>query len=458
MVWIMRTLRVDALNHCTTRILTAFTLSLVMLTSSQIAFGKIAKGGRHSLALSPMKKASLLNYPPIPKDLAARIASGKTDRTVVAAASYDASLAHHWPLANIGFFQAFTPLLQPAKPTTQSCSPKVVVAVVDTGIDYTHPELKDHLWINSGEAGPWEPPAELASLTTCRDKSCNGIDDDGNGFVDDVAGWDFVNEQPLPFDVHGHGTHIAGIISSSPAMNVGMVGVCPSATIMPLKYYDNSGLGYNNLQNTVRAMRYAIRMGANIINYSGGGADPAASERAAIEEAQKKGILVIAAAGNDGHNNDQVPYYPASYGLDNIVSVASINREYELLPSSNYGTKSVNIAAPGLSILSALPTGKFGTMSGTSQATAFVTGAAAMLASQYKDMNEFDFRRIKHWLVEGAKPLPGNDKHRILGGGVLAVARSLEIQRDDLNKKSVPMAVHSDLALKPRKTSTSNVQ
>src|SRR5262249_38710451 len=153
-------------------------------------------------------------------------------------------------------------------------------------------------------------------------------------------------------------------------------------------------IGYNNLQNTVRAIQFAVQHGAQIINYSGGGADPALAERMAIEEAEKKGILFVAAAGNDGHNNDVAPYYPASYPLDNIVSVASITKQNQLLPSSNFG-KTVYIAAPGLSILSSLPGGRFGTMSGTSQATAFVTGAAALLASQFKDKRSFDYLKVK---------------------------------------------------------------
>src|ERR1019366_1425688 len=188
-------------------------------------------------------------------------------------------------LTNIGFFEVFTPLIQPIKADTHPCSKEIVVAVIDTGIDYTHPQLMDNIWINKGEAGPWIPSKELAKMTPCRDKSCNGIDDDGNGFVDDVIGWDFVNDVPLPYDVHGHGTHIAGIISSKYNTEVGMVGVCSGVTIMPLKYYSSSGLGYNNLANTVKAIHYATKMGATIINYSGGGSDPSAAEKAAIEEA-----------------------------------------------------------------------------------------------------------------------------------------------------------------------------
>lgn len=405
--------------------------------------------------MSPMAKAAYLNFPPLPKEITDRF-NAKRPESVVATPHYDGAMGRDWPLVSIGFFQVFTPLVQPIRTNTESCSNKVVVAVVDTGIDYTHADLKDHIWVNKGEAGTWQPPAEIASLTKCRDKSCNGIDDDANGFVDDVVGWDFVNNEPLPYDVHGHGTHIAGIISSDPAANVGLVGVCPDVTIMPLKYYDNSGLGNNNLSNTVKAIRYAVQMGANIINYSGGGADPAASEKAAIEEAQKKGILFVAAAGNDGHSNDESPYFPASYGLDNIISVASINRDNQLLPSSNFGTKTVNIAAPGLMILSSLPTGKFGTMSGTSQATAFVTGAAALLASQWKDSSQFDYRKVKKWLLDGSKPLPEQGNH-VVSNGMLSVARSMDLEREEFSHKNVAKP-RNDIAFHPRKSAADVIQ
>jgi subtilisin family serine protease len=365
-------------------------------------------------AVIPKQTASL-NYPPLPQEIEDKIHGVK--RKITEPAKLDSAIGQQWGLVNVGFFDAFTPLVQPIKTTTSPCSSDVVVAVVDTGVDYTHPDLRDNIWINKGEVGAWGPPGALAGKgIACRDKSCNGIDDDGNGFVDDVAGWDFVHDVPLPYDTHGHGTHIAGIIAAEAANGVGITGICPDVSIMPLKYYDNSGGGYNNLQNTVRAIQYAVRNGAQIINYSGGGADPAMTERMAIEEAQRKGILFVAAAGNDGHNNEQNHYFPASYPLDNIIGVASVNHENRLLPSSNYG-RTVQLAAPGLAILSALPEGRFGTMSGTSQATAFVTGAAALLASQSHGKS-FDYRKIKSWLVESAKPMRGNEHKTLVAGGL----------------------------------------
>jgi subtilisin family serine protease len=433
------------------RIPLAFSLMLGMASGGTYEVRKVSEV-KKAPAFSPMKKAALLNFPELPREIQDKI-RGNRVRPALPATKVDTALSQEWGLVNIGFFEVFTPLIQPIRTNVEPCSSAVTVAVVDTGIDYTHPDLKENIWINAGESGAWEPPKGTSVQVSCRDKSCNGIDDDNNGFVDDVVGWDFVNDVPLPYDVHGHGTHIAGIIASEPANGVGVVGVCPKVKIMSLKYYDNSGIGYNNLQNTVRAIHYAVRNGAQIINYSGGGADPASSERAAIEEAQRKGILFVAAAGNDGKNNDQIPYYPASYPLDNIISVASLTKENQLLPSSNFGARSVQVAAPGLQILSDLPTGKFGTMSGTSQATAFVTGAAALLASQFKDRSQFDYHKIKSWIAEGAKPLPGNDGHRLVASGMLSVSKSIQIQKEDmLNKKGTP-ALRTDIALRPERAS-----
>ncbi|MBI1862133.1 MAG: S8 family serine peptidase [Deltaproteobacteria bacterium] len=396
--------------------------------------------------LTPMKRAAKLNYPEFPKELKARI-EGKTPASHPAVAT---STTKDWGLSHIGFFQIFNTFLLPVKPATVPCSAAVVVAVVDTGIDYTHAELRDSVWINKGETGSWSPPPGMERYISCRDKSCNGIDDDGDGFVDDVAGWDFVNDVPLAYDTHGHGSHIAGIIASTGADGIGSPGVCPGVSIMPLKYYDASGVGYNNLQNTVRAFHYAIQMGAQIINYSGGGTDPAPAERLALEDAKNHGILVVAAAGNEGQNNDIAPYFPASYGLENIISVASINPENQLLPSSNWGPGRVHIAAPGQGIVSTLPGGQLGAMTGTSQATAFVTGTAALLLSQLSNPKDFDYHQLKRWITDGAKPLPGNAKRQILMSGVLNVGGALEAERKDVQRDKTPVKLPA-VALNPGK-------
>ncbi len=421
---------------------------------------KIAKfaGFSFLISLTAWAKPALkqryeqLQYPALPSEISERATStARGVKKVSPVVKTDGAIAKDWALSAIGFFDLLSPSFSMTRVGAAECGTPITVAVVDTGIDYTHPDLKDLVWTNSGESGPWEPPVELRSQITCRDKSCNGIDDDKNGFIDDVVGWDFVHDVPLPYDNHGHGTHIAGIVASTANAGLAPGTNCQRVQIMPLKYYDNSGAGFNNLANTVRAIQYAVKAGADIINYSGGGSDPAASERAAIEDAHKKGILFIAAAGNDGHSNDQIPYYPASYGLENIIGVASLNKQNQLLPSSNFG-KTVQVAAPGLSILSTLPEGKFGTMSGTSQATAFVTGTAALLASQMKSKSGDDYKQVRAWILDGVKPLKGNEKNTLLSAGILSLPKTILAQRDSLKKapKVVPpLAASQDLAARP---------
>lgn len=249
-------------------------------------------------------------------------------------------------------------------------SKKVIVAIIDTGIDEKHEDLKSNLWINPGETG---------LDTQERDKATNGIDDDGNGFTDDVHGWNFVSSNNKLDDNHGHGTHIAGIVGAEAGNNKGISGISPEVSLMILKYFDPKVPNNDNLKNTVLAIEYAVKMGAHIINYSGGGTDFSQEEHDAIEKAEAKGILFVAAAGNERSNSDKHHYYPADYKLKNIISVTAIDPTTEVLNSSNYGTETVDIAAPGQNILSCLPQNTYGLMTGTSQATAFVTGAAVLV-------------------------------------------------------------------------------
>ena len=251
-------------------------------------------------------------------------------------------------------------------------SKKVIVAVIDTGIDINHEDLKTNLWKNPGETG-------LDSKG--RDKATNGIDDDSNGFIDDIYGWNFVSNNNKLDDNHGHGTHIAGIIGAEAGNKKGISGISPEVSLMILKYYDPKVPNTDNLKNTVQSIQYAVKMGAHIINYSGGGTDFSQEEHDAIQAAERKGILFVAAAGNERSNSDEHHYYPADYKLKNIISVTAIDPTTEVLSSSNYGTETVDIAAPGQNILSCLPGSTYGLMTGTSQATAFVTGAAVLVMS-----------------------------------------------------------------------------
>lgn len=245
-------------------------------------------------------------------------------------------------------------------------SKKIVVAVIDTGIDPDHPDLKDNLWKKPG--------------------------------TKDEYGWDFVTNKKNPHDSHGHGTHVAGIIGATAkaSMGTGAYGVAPNVSIMAVRYYSESASGADNLANTIKAINYAVDNGANIINYSGGGAEFSAQERKAIERAEAKGILFVAAAGNEYQNTDELQnkYYPGAYGLSNIITVAATNIRNQLLPSSNWGMQNVHIAAPGENIFSTLPRGRYGYLSGTSQATAFVSGAAALILTENPKLKPRDVREI----------------------------------------------------------------
>ncbi|UYL09543.1 S8 family serine peptidase [Bdellovibrio sp. SKB1291214] len=262
---------------------------------------------------------------------------------------------------------------------------EIVVAVIDTGVDEHHEDLDRNLWINPGESG---------KDAQGRNKATNGIDDDGNGFIDDVHGWNFVSNNNKLDDNHGHGTHIAGIIGAEAGNGKGITGIAPDVSLMVLKYYDPKVPNTDNLKNTVAAIKYAVKMGARVINYSGGGTEFSQEEHDAVQEAEKAGILFVAAAGNERSNSDQHHYYPADYKLSNIISVTAYDPSVQVLNSSNYGVETVDIAAPGQNILSCLPGNSYGYMTGTSQATAFVTGAAVLvMANKQGAFNAVDVKK-----------------------------------------------------------------
>ena len=241
-------------------------------------------------------------------------------------------------------------------------SSSVVVAVIDTGVDYTHPDLASNIWVN---------PGEIAG---------NGIDDDGNGFVDDIRGWDFANNDADPFDDNGHGTHVAGTIGAVGNNGIGITGVAWEVDIMPLKFLGRDGSGF--LSDAVEAVNYAAANGAKIINASFGGGGFSSMMQNAILNFQNMGGIFVAAAGNESNNNDTRPSYPANYNLPSVISVAASTSSDTLASFSNYGTATVDIAAPGSSILSTLPGNRYGRFSGTSMAAPHVAGALALLWGQ----------------------------------------------------------------------------
>ncbi len=228
----------------------------------------------------------------------------------------------------------------PAAWDIQTGSPFMVIAVIDSGIAFDHPDISENIWSN---------PGEIAG---------NGIDDDNNGYVDDIRGWDFVNGDNNPSDYSrdlygdGHGTHVAGVIAAEGGNGIGSTGVMWQAQIMPLQVFDLfESSPYNGAviqgMNIIEAVDYATKNGAKIINCSFGGPGFSKGQFDIIEEAGKNGVLVVAAAGNEGGNNDDTPTYPAGYELDNIISVAATDESDRLADYSNYGPRTVDVAAPG---------------------------------------------------------------------------------------------------------------
>lgn len=218
---------------------------------------------------------------------------------------------------------------------------EVTIAIIDTGIAYSHPDLAANMWINPGE-DPWSDPNDPTTG--------NRIDDDGNGRVDDWRGWDFVDDDNDSMDFHGHGTHVAGTIAAVGNNGRGISGVMWRAKLMPLRFLNLQGIG--TVSDAISAIRYATQKGARIINASWGMGSFSRSLLHALRSCQKEGVLVVAAAGNNAANTDDHPFYPASYDLPNIISVAATDRQDSLASFSNWGPSTVDVAAPGVSIYS----------------------------------------------------------------------------------------------------------
>ncbi|WP_432663363.1 S8 family serine peptidase [Wukongibacter baidiensis] len=259
----------------------------------------------------------------------------------------------------------------------------VLIAVIDTGIDTNHEDLLQNIWINENEV-----PG-------------NGVDDDGNGYIDDVNGWNF-NDATNTLYTEGssdsnHGTHIAGIIAATKDNEKGIAGSAPEAKIMPLKVFDN-GVAYTS--DIIEAIEYAGDMGAKIVNCSWGGFNENPALREAIEG---NNMLFVCAAGNKGLNIEAFPLYPAAYNSENIISVASTNKDGNLSIFSNYGENLVQVAAPGEEILSTLPGNNYGKMSGTSMAAPFVSAEAALIISTYENIT---LGEIKGKIIESSDKLP----------------------------------------------------
>jgi hypothetical protein len=276
----------------------------------------------------------------------------------------------------------------------------VVVAVTDTGVDFGHPDLAGRQWLN-----PLDP--------------ANGADDDGNGLVDDFRGWDFVSDDNDPVDDHDHGTHVSGTIGAVGDNGVGVTGVNWDVRIMALKFLDATGNG--NTADAIAATLYAADHGADVSSNSWGGGPFDQGLLDAIEYGGSKGMLFVAAAGNDGANNDATATYPANYASEAIVSVAATDDDDQLAFFSNYGARTVDLAGPGVNVLSTTRGGTYQSFSGTSMATPHVSGVAALATARFPGATPYTLKALLLGSVDAKASLAG----RTATGGRLNAANAV---------------------------------
>lgn len=328
-------------------------------------------------------------------------------------------------------------------------SSQVTVSVIDTGIDYNHEDLTSNIWLNTNE------------ITN------NAIDDDNNGYTDDVRGWDFVNNDNNPMDENGHGTHVAGTIGAVGNNGKGVVGVSRHVKLMPLRFLGANGSG--SATNAAKAVYYATLMGAKVTNNSWGGGAYNQTLFNAIQEANAAGSLFVAAAGNSSKDTDTGAQYPAGYDLPNIISVAATDHNDSLAYFSNYGQNSVDISAPGVGILSTVPfANKLGcsnqqpppqnpnycAISGTSMAAPHVAGAAALVFAKFPNLPALRIRQILLSTTD-AIPLLGG---KVATGGRLNVYNAVTANDFLYSPKQLHVTVDRNTVVTRKVSLTNNGQ
>lgn len=280
--------------------------------------------------------------------------------------------------------------------TTGSAS--FIIADIDTGANYNHPDLGANIWTNPGEI-----PG-------------NGIDDERDGYIDDVRGYDFYNNDGDPIDDNGHGTHTAGTIGALGNNGVGVTGVNWQCSIMPLKFLNAQGSG--STSGAISSLNFAVNHGVKVSNNSWGSTGFSQSLSDAITSARTAGHIVVCAAGNAGTNNDSSPFYPASYAQDNVVSVAATDNNDNRASFSNYGATSVDLGAPGVTILSTYGSG-YAYLDGTSMATPHVTGVIALVWGRNTGLT---YSQVRQQVLSTVRPLTALQGITVTGGILNAFA------------------------------------
>jgi thermitase len=288
---------------------------------------------------------------------------------------------------------------------TTTGSDKVVVAVLDSGVDYKHPDLEKNIWT--------------------RPENIKAYEDKDLGTIDDLRGYNALDNDGDPMDDNGHGTHCAGIIGAEGGNNEGITGVNWTVQIMPLKFMDATGSG--STKDAVEAINYVIdrkKEGVNvrIISASWGSTQKSRALEDVIKKAYQEGILFVAASGNSSVDTDKQPHYPSSYNVGNVISVAALDRNDQLASFSNFGPRSVHIAAPGKEILSTWLENGFREASGTSMATPVVAGVAALVLAKNPQMPVDELRKR---LFDSVDKLPAL-KGKVLSGGRINAAKAVE--------------------------------
>ncbi|MCC7406144.1 MAG: S8 family serine peptidase [Bdellovibrionales bacterium] len=291
-------------------------------------------------------------------------------------------------------------------------SKDVVVAVVDTGVDINHPDLKNNLWINQLEA-----------------RGTTGVDDDKNGLVDDIHGYNFPANTGDPKDHHGHGTHVAGTIGAVGNNGKGVVGVNWSVSLMAVNIFPRNSDAQTS--DAIRGIDYAVKNGAKVINASWGqaGSETEPGElkllSEAIERAHQAGVVFVAAAGNDSADMDRVSFIPSGLKIDNIIAVGSMNSKGGLSGFSNYGAQSVHVVAPGSDIYSTVPGGGYGYKSGTSMAAPHVTGVVALMFASNPTRSP---KEIREAMIRSCVTHSSLNRRSVCGGYVDAAKAIKEVK------------------------------